>query len=66
MARLLQHSRAAAMLSDHALCSRVVTWKSRVFARQWARYDLARPGSFRFQAGWRSSLAKLVALVEAD
>jgi hypothetical protein len=48
MARLLQHSRAAAMLSDHALCSRVVTWKSRVFARQWARYDLARPGSFRF------------------
>jgi hypothetical protein len=25
----------------------VVAWKSRVFARQWARYDLARPGTFR-------------------
>jgi len=35
------------MLADHALCARVVVWKSRVFARQWARYDLAQPGSFR-------------------
>lgn len=47
MARLLQHANAPAMLSDHALCARVVEWKSRVFARQWARYDIARPGSFR-------------------
>jgi hypothetical protein len=47
MARLLQHPQAAAMLADHVLCARVVNWKSRVFARQWARYDLARPGSFR-------------------
>ena len=47
MARLLQHPQAAAMLADEALCARVVRWKSRVFARQWARYDLARPGSFR-------------------
>ena len=35
------------MLADHALCAKVVERKSRVFARQWARYDLARPGSFR-------------------
>ena len=48
MARLLQHAQAAAMLSDYALCARVVEWKSRMFARQWARYDLATPGTFRF------------------
>jgi Nucleotidyl transferase AbiEii toxin, Type IV TA system len=47
MGRLLQHAGAASMLSDHALCARVVDWKSRVFARQWARYDLAKPGTFR-------------------
>ncbi len=47
MGRLLQHEDAAAMLRDHALCARVVAWKSRVFARKWARYDLAKPGTFR-------------------
>ena len=47
MARLLQHPQAAAMLADRALCARVVEWKHKVFARQWARYDLAQPGSFR-------------------
>jgi len=47
MERLLRHPDAAAMLSDHALCKRVVEWKSRVFARRSARYDLARPGTFR-------------------
>ncbi|HEX7441284.1 MAG TPA: hypothetical protein VF319_14430 [Caldimonas sp.] len=47
MERLLQHPDAAAMLADHALCERVVEWKSQVFARQWARYDLAKPGTFR-------------------
>lgn len=47
MARLLGHANAAAMLADHVLCARVVAWKSRVFARQWARYDLAKPGTFR-------------------
>jgi len=35
------------MLEDHALCARVVAWKDRVFARQWARYDLAKRGTFR-------------------
>jgi hypothetical protein len=47
MARLLLHADASAMLSDHALCERVVAWKSRVFSRQWARYDIAKPGTFR-------------------
>lgn len=47
MARLLLHPQAGDMLADAALCARVVTWKSRVFARQWARYDTARPGTFR-------------------
>lgn len=47
MARLLRHANAAAMVADHALCARVVEWKSRVLARQWARYDLAKPGTFR-------------------
>lgn len=50
MARLLLHAEASAMLSDHALCERVVAWKSRVFARQWARYDIAKPGAFRLLA----------------
>lgn len=47
MTRLLAHSQASRFLSDHEQCARVVDWKSRVFARGWARYDLARPGSFR-------------------
>ena len=48
MAKLLQHPEGHAMLADHALCGRVVSWKSRVFARRWARYEIAQPGSFRF------------------
>ena len=47
MERLLRHPDANTMLADHALCARVVEWKSRVFARQWARYDLAQPATFR-------------------
>ena len=47
VARLLQHAQATAMLDDRALCARVVEWKRRVFARQWARYDSAKPGTFR-------------------
>jgi hypothetical protein len=35
------------MLTDHALFASVVDLKSRVFARQWACYDLAVPGRFR-------------------
>lgn len=47
MAKLLVHPRAAHYLADKAQCQRVVDWKSRVFARGWARYDLAAHGTFR-------------------
>jgi len=47
MARLLAHDDARRFLADGQLCARVVDWKSRVFARAWARYDLARAGTFR-------------------
>ncbi|MGB4118377.1 MAG: nucleotidyl transferase AbiEii/AbiGii toxin family protein [Polaromonas sp.] len=47
MAKLLMHPKATQFLADKAQCARVVDWKSRVFARSWARYDLAQPGSFR-------------------
>jgi hypothetical protein len=36
-----------AALGDHELRERVVGWKSRFFGSAWARYDLARPGSFK-------------------
>ena len=47
MARLLQHRDGARHLADTALAQRVVDWKNRLFGRAWARYDLARRGSFR-------------------
>lgn len=47
MVRLLEHPRAGAMLADDTLLERVVIWKSKVFARSWARYDLAQRGTFR-------------------
>ena len=47
MARLLQHSQGAANLANDAVARRVVEWKGNLFARAWARYDLARRGSFR-------------------
>lgn len=36
-------------LADDALRDRVVNWKARFFARNWARYDLAKPGTFRLR-----------------
>lgn len=47
MTRLLAHADAPQFLADKAQCERVVDWKSRVFARGWARYDLACHGTFR-------------------
>lgn len=47
MAKLLGQPHAAKYLTDKAQCQRVVDWKSRVFARGWARYDLAEHGTFR-------------------
>ena len=32
---------------QHELRDRVIGWKSRFFASRWARYDLAKPGTFR-------------------
>ena len=47
-------------LADDALRERVVVWKSRFFARSWARYDLAVPGTFRLvpPAARRTELAR--------
>ncbi|MDD3934895.1 nucleotidyl transferase AbiEii/AbiGii toxin family protein [Rhodoferax sp.] len=47
MVRLLAHADASQFLADKAQCERVVDWKNRVFARGWARYDLACHGTFR-------------------
>lgn len=60
MARLLQHPQARPMLADTATCARVVAWKARVFARQWARYDIAVRGSFRLSpaSGRLAALAR--------
>jgi len=46
-AALSRHAAAAQALGLHELRDRVVQWKARFFGSGWARYDLARPGSFR-------------------
>ena len=47
MAALARHTQARNALGRHDLRERVVAWKSRFFARAWARYDLVQPGTFR-------------------
>ena len=47
MVRVLAHADAQQCQADQAQCERVVDWKSRVFARGWAHYGLARHGTFR-------------------
>ncbi len=47
MAALAHHPGMSNALAQDKLRERVVEWKSRFFARSWARYDLARPGTFR-------------------
>ncbi len=47
MAALAQHAIAERALACEDLRQRVADWKSRFFAASWARYDLARPGTFR-------------------
>jgi hypothetical protein len=65
MVRLLAHANAPLFCADKVQCIRVVDWKSRVFARSWARYDLAVHGSFRLvppearQADLASDYAKM-------
>jgi hypothetical protein len=47
LARLADHPSASAALAMPELRNRVVAWKGRFFHSAWARFDLARPGSFR-------------------
>ena len=47
LACLARHPSAQAALASPDLRDRVVAWKTRFFHSAWARYDLARPGSFR-------------------
>jgi hypothetical protein len=46
MAAMAQHAEAASALANDELRQRVADWKSRFFAANWARYDLAKPGTF--------------------
>ena len=47
VAAMANRPETARALADDDLRARVVVWKSRFFARNWARYDLAQPGTFR-------------------
>lgn len=47
MAGLARHTTADRILADKELRQRVTDWKSRFFAATWARYDLAKSGTFR-------------------
>ncbi len=47
LARLAEHPSARGAVAMADLRERVVAWKTRFFASTWARYDLARPPSFR-------------------
>jgi len=44
-ARLLNNPLAESFIADKDMCLRVADWKSKVFARKWARYESARHGS---------------------
>lgn len=46
-AALAKHPSATKAVDDHALRNRVVQWKSQFFGSSWARYDQAKPGTFR-------------------
>jgi len=47
LASLFRSGLAERALGDSQIRQRVVDWKTRFFARAWARYDLAQPGTFR-------------------
>lgn len=47
-AALARHPVAKLAIARGDLREQVVAWKARFFARGWARYDLAQPGTFRF------------------
>lgn len=46
-AALARHGAAATAVEQHELRDRVVRWKGQFFGSSWARYDLAKPGTFR-------------------
>jgi hypothetical protein len=46
MAAMSEHAEVAPALANDELRQRVADWKSRFFAANWARYDLAKPGTF--------------------
>jgi len=46
-AAIAMRSEIGTVLSNHDLRQHVADWKSRFFPSSWARYDLARPGTFR-------------------
>jgi hypothetical protein len=46
-AALARHPAGAAAVNQHELRERVVEWKSQFFGSGWAKYDLAKPGTFR-------------------
>ena len=47
VAAMAKRPEAERALADEGLRERVVSWKAQFFARSWARYDLAKPGTFR-------------------
>jgi Nucleotidyl transferase AbiEii toxin, Type IV TA system len=46
-AAMATHSEIIVVLANVELRQHVVNWKSRFFPSSWARYDLAKPGTFR-------------------
>ena len=50
-AALATHPIAASALEQTELRDRVVEWKARFFGSSWAKYDLAKPGTFRLIPG---------------
>jgi hypothetical protein len=46
-AALARHPASAGAIDRHEVRERVVAWKSQFFGSTWAKYDLARPGTFR-------------------
>jgi hypothetical protein len=47
VAVMAEHPEIAPALANNALRQEVADWKSRFFPSTWARYDLAKPGTFR-------------------
>jgi hypothetical protein len=47
MAALASRPAASRAISNDGLRERVAAWKGQFFANAWARYDLAKPGTFR-------------------